>query len=88
MRRPDRRGDGTADESGDGISAENDPFPIKGSDKTLHMDWTTDGHTEVSAPVTAEGPGADQFTGQHPNTLMHASWRTPSSSENTRSRLG
>jgi alkaline phosphatase len=61
----------TSDESGDGISAEDGPFPIRGSDKTFTMDWTTTGHTDAPVPVSAEGPGAKRFTGQHPNTFVH-----------------
>ena len=35
------------------------------------MDWTTEDHTDVAVPVTADGPGAEAFTGQHPNTYVH-----------------
>jgi alkaline phosphatase len=31
-------------------------------------DRTTTEHTDVPVPVTAEGPGAERFTSQHPNT--------------------
>ncbi|MCI4063920.1 alkaline phosphatase [Micromonospora sp. R77] len=62
---------GTADESGDGISAEDGPFPIKGSNLSFNLDWTTSGHTGVDVPVTAYGPLAEQFTGKHPNTHVH-----------------
>ena len=59
------------DETGDAVSAEDGPFPVKGSNQTFVMDWTTDEHTDVPVPVTAEGPGAEQFDGKHPNTLVH-----------------
>jgi alkaline phosphatase len=62
---------GTSDESGDGISAEDGPFAIKGSSLTFNLDWTTSGHTGVDVPVTAYGPLADRFTGKHPNTYVH-----------------
>ncbi|MFF5175955.1 alkaline phosphatase [Micromonospora sp. NPDC000089] len=62
---------GTADESGDGISREDGPFPIKGSSLSFNLDWTTSGHTGVDVPVTAYGPLAEQFTGKHPNTHVH-----------------
>jgi alkaline phosphatase len=62
---------GTADESGDGVSAEDGPFAVRGSDKKFVMDWTTSGHTGVDVPVTATGPSADQFTGKHPNTRVY-----------------
>jgi alkaline phosphatase len=61
----------TTDESGDGISAEDGPFPIRGSNRTFRMDWTTSGHTDAPVPVSAVGPGALQLTGQHPNTYVH-----------------
>jgi alkaline phosphatase len=63
--------DTSTDESGAGLSAEDGPFPIKGSDKTFTMDWTTGSHTDVPVPVSAVGPGADKLTGQHPNTFVH-----------------
>lgn len=61
----------TSDESGDGISAEDGPFPIKGSGQSFNLDWTTSGHTGADVPVTAYGPLAEQFTGKHPNTHVH-----------------
>lgn len=60
-----------ADESGSGVSAEDGPFAIQGSDKQFVMDWTTSGHTGVDVPVTADGPLSDQFSGKHPNTYVH-----------------
>jgi len=62
---------GTTDESGDGISAEDGPFDVKGSDKQFVLDWTTSGHTDAPVPVSAIGPGAARFSGQHPNTFVH-----------------
>jgi alkaline phosphatase len=59
------------DETGTGDSLEDGPFPIKGSDKQFVMDWTTEEHTDVPVPVTAEGPGAEALTGRHPNTYVH-----------------
>ncbi|MHA6622323.1 alkaline phosphatase [Pseudonocardia sp. DLS-67] len=59
------------DETGDAVSAEDGPFPVQGSTQTFVMDWTTDEHTDAPVPVTAEGPGAEQFDGKHPNTLVH-----------------
>ncbi|MFI8003597.1 alkaline phosphatase [Streptomyces sp. NPDC086010] len=60
-----------ADESGDGISAEDGPFSIRGSDREFTMDWTTSGHTSVDVPVTASGPLSEEFSGKHPNTYVH-----------------
>lgn len=59
------------DETGDGDSVEDGPFPVPGTTQTFVMDWTTTEHTDVPVPVTAEGPGADRFAGQHPNTFVH-----------------
>jgi len=61
----------TTDESGTGISAEDGPFPIRSSNKTFTMDWTTKSHTDAPVPGSAAGPGALAFTGQHPNTYVH-----------------
>jgi alkaline phosphatase len=64
-------GNDTEDESGEGGSAEDGPFPSAGSGLPFRMDWTTDGHTGGAVPVTADGPGAERFSGQHPNTHVH-----------------
>nr|WP_211247895.1 alkaline phosphatase [Cryptosporangium arvum] len=61
----------TADESGDGISKEDGPFAIAGSQHKFVIDWTTSGHTGVNVPVTASGPYASSFTGEHANTYVH-----------------
>ncbi|TQS41402.1 alkaline phosphatase [Cryptosporangium phraense] len=61
----------TADESGDGISKEDGPFAIAGSSLKFNIDWTTSGHTGVNVPVTASGPYASSFTGEHANTYVH-----------------
>lgn len=60
-----------ADESGTGVSTEDGPFTIRGSDRTFTIDWTTSGHTSVDVPVTAAGPLANRFTGKHANTYVH-----------------
>ncbi|MEV6495318.1 alkaline phosphatase [Actinoplanes sp. NPDC051633] len=61
----------TTDESGDGVSAEDGPFPVAGSPLSFNIDWTTGSHTGQDVPVTAYGPLADRFTGKHPNTYVH-----------------
>lgn len=61
----------SSDESGTGISAEDGPFTIHGSDKTFYIDWTTSGHTGVDVPVTAVGPLSERFTGKNANTYVH-----------------
>ncbi|GAA1653349.1 alkaline phosphatase [Actinoplanes couchii] len=47
------------------------PFPVKGTGLKFWIDWTTKGHTGQSVPVTAYGPSAERFNGQHPNTYVH-----------------
>jgi alkaline phosphatase len=59
------------DETGTGDSVDDGPFPVAGGTAQFVLDWTTTGHTDVPVPVTAEGPGAETLTGQHPNTSVH-----------------
>ena len=59
------------DESGNGVSGEDGPFRVAGSDQTFLVDWTTTGHSAVDIPVTAMGPGAERFTGYFENTYVH-----------------
>lgn len=47
------------------------PFKVKGKDAKFKVDWTTPGHTGLMVPVTADGPGAERFSGVHPNTFVH-----------------
>ncbi|MDI4643856.1 alkaline phosphatase [Cohnella hashimotonis] len=56
------------DESGDGISKEDGPFQIVGSDHNFVVDWTTSGHTAVDIPLTAMGRNAELFSGIYENT--------------------
>ncbi|NAZ88537.1 alkaline phosphatase, partial [Kineococcus indalonis] len=56
---------------GGGVSAEDGPFAVAGSEKEFVVDWTTTGHTGVPTPVTAEGPGSAALTGTYPNTHLH-----------------
>ncbi|GAB3399103.1 alkaline phosphatase [Flindersiella endophytica] len=62
---------GGTDESGDGVSAEDGPFTIRGSDLTFAIDWTTTGHSGTTVPLTAIGPTASKLSGVHPNTHIH-----------------
>jgi alkaline phosphatase len=62
-----------ADESGDGVSAEDGPFPLPGTDLEFTVDWTTGQHTGAATPVTAEGPGARAFARFQRNTDVHDS---------------
>lgn len=66
----------TGDHETGGLAIEDDPggdgpFPVKGTKLEFWIDWTTTGHTGQSVPVTAYGPGAERFNGQHPNTYVH-----------------
>ena len=47
-----------------------DPYVVD-SDLQFTIDWTTSGHTGVNVPVTAAGPYASSFTGEHANTYVH-----------------
>jgi alkaline phosphatase len=58
------------------ISGEDGPFPVANSDYAFVMDWTTTGHTALSVPVTALGPGAEQLAGVYPNTHIFAAVMT------------
>jgi alkaline phosphatase len=67
-----------ADESGGNegtpnanLSVEDGSFAVANSDYQFIMDWTTTGHTAVDAPLTAQGPGAGQLTGNHENTKVY-----------------
>lgn len=59
------------DESGDGLSAEDGPISVAGSDQQFMVDWTTGGHAAVDVPLTAMGPGAALLTGVFENTHIH-----------------
>lgn len=60
-----------SDESGDGISKEDGPFQVAGSDQQFMVDWTTSGHTAADIPLTAMGRGASLFEGTYENTYIH-----------------
>ncbi|MBA4603105.1 alkaline phosphatase [Thermoactinomyces mirandus] len=60
-----------SDESGDGTSAEDGPFPVAKSNQQFIVDWTTEGHTAVDVPLTAMGPGAERLQGVYENTHIH-----------------
>ena len=50
---------------------EDGPFAVAGSDLRFSLDWTSDEHTGVPTPVTAEGPGSERLAGSYPNTHIH-----------------
>jgi alkaline phosphatase len=60
-----------AGESRAGDSAEDGPFTIAGTDLQFLVDWSTDGHTGESTPVTADGPGAATLARVQTNTDVH-----------------
>lgn len=59
------------DESGEGDTAEDGPFPIPGTDLEFTVDWTTYGHTGDATPITAQGPGSKRLAGAQLNTDVH-----------------
>ncbi|NMO52834.1 alkaline phosphatase [Actinoplanes sp. TBRC 11911] len=62
----------TGDHETGGLTIESGTrFPIHGSPLRFTLDWATTGHTGVDVPITAYGPGAERFTGKHPNTYVH-----------------
>jgi alkaline phosphatase len=58
-------------ETGEGRSAEDEPFGVAGSDQEYLVDWTTANHTAEDVPVTATGPGANELTGVFENTHIY-----------------
>lgn len=58
-------------ESGEGRTAEDGPFPVAGSDKEFLVDWTTANHTAEDVPVTAMGQGGESLVGVYENTHIH-----------------
>lgn len=58
-------------ESGEGRSAEDEPFSVAGSDQDFLVDWTTTNHTAEDVPVTATGPGAGELIGVFENTHVY-----------------
>lgn len=58
-------------ESGEGRSSEDGPFPVAGSDQEFLVDWTTTNHTAEDVPVTAMGPGGEDLVGVYDNTHIH-----------------
>jgi alkaline phosphatase len=58
-------------ESGEGRSAEDEPFSVAGSDQEYLVDWTTVNHTAEDVPVSATGPGASELTGVFENTHIY-----------------
>ncbi len=62
---------GGTDESGDGLSKEDELQIGGGSPLKVAVDWTTGQHTGAPTPLTAGGPGAARFTGMFENTEVH-----------------
>jgi alkaline phosphatase len=60
-----------ADESGDGVSGEDGPFPIADSELQFTVDWTSGQHSGESTPLTANGPGARRLARVQKNTEVH-----------------
>ena len=60
-----------ADESGTGVSAEDGPFTVVGTNLQFSVDWTSGNHSAESTPLTAEGPGARALARVQKNTEVH-----------------
>ncbi|WP_084709522.1 alkaline phosphatase [Rubrobacter aplysinae] len=58
-------------ESGEGRTAEDGPFPVANSDAEFLVDWTTANHSAEDVPVTAMGPGGESLVGVYENTHIH-----------------
>jgi alkaline phosphatase len=59
------------DESGEELSREDGPFTVQGSGLQVFADWTTGQHTGADTPITASGPGSEEFDGTIDNTDVH-----------------
>jgi alkaline phosphatase len=58
-------------ETGEGRTAQDGPFPVANSDDEFVVDWTTANHTAEDVPLTAMGPGRENFVGTYENTHIH-----------------
>jgi alkaline phosphatase len=58
-------------ETGEGRTSEDGPFPVANSDDEFVVDWTTANHTAEDVPVTAMGPGGEALVGTYENTHIH-----------------
>lgn len=59
------------DDAGGDSSRENGPFMVPGTDLPIVAGWTTTRHTGAPTPITASGPGAEEFDGVIDNTEVH-----------------
>ena len=57
------------------VDGDEESFDIEGSERDFALDWSTDDHTGVPTPVTAEGPRSDELAGAYPNTHLHEVFR-------------
>jgi alkaline phosphatase len=58
-------------ETGEGRTAQDGPFPVANSDDEFVVDWTTSNHTAEDVPLTAMGPGGENLVGTYENTHIH-----------------
>lgn len=58
----------TIEDAGQG---DDGPFAVADSDRQFSLDWSSDEHTGVPTPVTAQGPGSERLAGSYPNTHLH-----------------
>jgi alkaline phosphatase len=65
-------GDGSKNNSQNGeVPPRSGPFPIKGTQRSFKVDWTTPEHTGGMVPVTAVGPLSEELMGVHHNTHVY-----------------
>lgn len=53
-----------------GLVNEDGPFVLPEGGQ-FYVNWSTDYHTGVNVPVTAQGPGSGMLAGEHDNTFVH-----------------
>jgi alkaline phosphatase len=62
--------DYTLTDPGAGPAGDDGPFPATDSDHEIWVRWTSEGPTRAPLPITAGGPGAEEFDGDIPNTQV------------------
>ncbi|WP_165313326.1 alkaline phosphatase [Vibrio ziniensis] len=53
-----------------GAANEDGPFFMPNGD-SFYVNWSTNSHTSVNVPISAQGPNSDRFSGVHDNTFIY-----------------